>query len=281
MKRWRKLPLLAAMLVSAGAIAGGALAFDSGGNPGSTGANTITWTGQGAHDGVLDTIQCTGDTPPGTMLWILTVDGGSITNDSTTPVLHLGGTGFGDYTTTNPSDNSSAHFVTPYFTPDSNLTAYADIDVLTTGSGSWNLVISHGCPGRTTVSGPTVSKDANGSYDDTFNWTVGKSADTDTVYSAGGGESGAVTYTVTVSHGDSQVSKVKVTGTIDVNTRSSTARTRTSQTATWTPRAAWSSHRETRSIRTRAVWATACPRATFSTRSRPVGLARTLAQAST
>jgi hypothetical protein len=147
----RKLPFLAAMLLIAGAIAGGALAFDSGNNPGTAGATTISWTGHGTTGGSLDTVQCDAKNDPNGanqpyLLWILTTDGGSIQNDSTTPVLHLGGTGSGDYTTTNPSNNSAAHFVTPFFTL-SGLTADASINVLTTGDGSWNLNISHGCPG--------------------------------------------------------------------------------------------------------------------------------------
>src|ERR671934_1615141 len=147
----RKLPFLAAMLLIAGAIAGGALAFDSGNNPGTAGATTISWTGHGTTGGSLDPVQCAAKNDPNGptqpyLLWILTTDGGSIQSDLTTPVLHLGGTGSGDYPTTNPSNNSAAHFVTPFFTL-SGLTADASINVLTTGDGSWNLNISHGCPG--------------------------------------------------------------------------------------------------------------------------------------
>jgi hypothetical protein len=220
--------LLWGALVTLGAvvaliIATGAFGFNSGGNPGATGANNIVWTGHGVTNGVLNNEECDAQNDPNGanqpyLLWILTVDGGSIQSDSSTPVLHLAGTGSGDYFTTNPSDNSSAHFVTPFFNL-SGLTANADINVLTTGSGSWNLNISHGCSGggRQIVAGPTVSKDANGTFDDTFTWDVTKSANTDTVYSAGGGESGKVTYTVSVHHGESADSNYQVGGTIDVN----------------------------------------------------------------
>jgi hypothetical protein len=202
-------------------VATGAFGFDSGGNPGTTGDKTITWTGQGANNGVLNTEECDAANDPNGanqpyLLWILTVDGGSIQSDDTTPTLHLGGTGSGAYQTQNPSDNSSAHFVTPYFTPDSNLTAYAEMIVTDPGTGSWILTISHGCSGsgRTPADHPTVNKDAPGSYDNTIGWSIDKSADTGTVYSAGGGESGPVNYTVTVSHDTGTPSNVKVAGTI-------------------------------------------------------------------
>jgi hypothetical protein len=137
--------------------AGIAYAFDSGDKPEGTGADTITWTGQGADGGELNTVECgvenPAELPPDIdvnepyLLWVLTPDGGSLTNDAVTPVLHLGGTGSGDYNTNNPG-GSPAKFVTPYFTP-AGLTASADIVINATGNGAWNLVISHGCPGTT------------------------------------------------------------------------------------------------------------------------------------
>jgi hypothetical protein len=62
---------------------------------------------------------------------------------------------------------------------------------------------------------PTVSKDASGSYDDTFNWTITKDVDKTIVKQFGG--TATFTYTVSVSHGDSQVSNVEVAGTITVS----------------------------------------------------------------
>jgi hypothetical protein len=218
------------VMIAAGVTASTVFAFDSGGNPGTTGANTITWTGQGASNGVLDTIQCDAQNDPNGanqpyLLWILTVDGGSITNDNTTPTLTLGGTGNGSYQTSNPSDNSAAHFITPYFTPDyPNLTATVAMNVLTTGTGAWNLVISHGCPGgRTAAAGPSVMKTAAGSYDDTYTWTVNKAADKTSIGvndQPGVNSTGTtvtVNYTLTDTHGTSAVSNVKVTGTITVH----------------------------------------------------------------
>jgi hypothetical protein len=197
-------------------ITGVALAFNSGGKPADTGSDTITWTGQGASGDVLGTTECDANNTP-YLLWILTVDGGSITNDTTTPTLHLGGTGSGDFQTSNPSDNSAAHFVTPYFTPDSSLTAYADINILTTGNGAWNLVISHGCAGGTTppeATSPTVSKIAGGTYDNTYAWTIAKAVDKTVVKQFGG--TATFNYTVTVGHDAGTISNAKVTGDITI-----------------------------------------------------------------
>jgi hypothetical protein len=60
-----------------------------------------------------------------------------------------------------------------------------------------------------------ITKDASGSYDDTFSWTITKDVDKTIVKQIGG--SATFNYTVSVSHGDSVVSNVKVTGTITVN----------------------------------------------------------------
>ena len=218
-RRTRFATLAIVCLAFAGAVAGGALAFDSGGTPQAIGPDTITWTGQGAHNGQLDTVQCKGDTPPGTMLWILTTDGGSITNDPpNTPILHLSGTGSGDYSTSNPSENSAAHFITPYFTPDSNLKASADMDVTATGNGSWNLVISHGCPGGGGGGADdlSVSKTADVSFTRTFKWKIDKSADPSTVYSANGGQSGSTKYTIAVTKDGFDDSNWAVSGKITV-----------------------------------------------------------------
>src|SRR5215470_879293 len=215
------------LVAAAGALtlisAGTAFAFNSPGNPGSTGDNTITWTGQGAPGGALGTTDCSaaGD-PNGAnqpyLLWILTVDGGSIQNDATTPVLNLGGSGSGAYTTTNPSDNSAAHFVTPYFKPDSSLTASAVMKVLTTGNGEWNLVISHGCAGTTNPPAAqplTASKTAAGSYDTKWTWGIAKAVDKTKVEQVGG--QATFNYTVSVTHDSGSNSNVKVKGNIDVN----------------------------------------------------------------
>lgn len=182
-----------------------ALAFDSGGNPGTTGPNTITWTGQGASGGVLDTTQCDASNTA-YLLWILTTDGGSAHGAT----LTLGGSGSGTY----PADTASGntfHFLTPYFVPDSSLTAVASFTVYTTGNGSWNLVISHGCAG---VKDLTVSKTAAPSFKRTYTWGISKSVDQTVAKIAGG--SAAFNYTVSVTHDSGTDSDWAVTGKITV-----------------------------------------------------------------
>jgi len=60
----------------------------------------------------------------------------------------------------------------------------------------------------------TVSKDANGAYDNTFAWDISKSVDKTTVKQIGG--SATFNYTVSVSHDSGTDSNVKVSGTISV-----------------------------------------------------------------
>jgi hypothetical protein len=60
----------------------------------------------------------------------------------------------------------------------------------------------------------TVSKDANGSYDNTYTWQIDKEVDKTRVKKVGG--NATFNYSVTVSHDDGTFSNVKVTGTITV-----------------------------------------------------------------
>jgi hypothetical protein len=207
------------------ATAAPAFAFNSGGKPTGSGPTTIAWTGQGATGGVLNTTLCDaadqpGGQPAGTpyLLWILTVGGGSLQNDATTPVLHLGGSGSGNYTTSNPTVTSAARFVTPYVTPDGALSAYADLDVLTTGNGAWNLVISHGCaPTLIPPADPplVLTKLGAGSYDQTHSWQIAKDVDRSTV-TVPAGATATATYTVTLEHGVPVISNVQASGIITV-----------------------------------------------------------------
>ena len=203
-------------------MAGAAQAFPSGGNPGNTGPNTITWTGNGADGGVPNTEVCPskdtvpdGIDPNSYLHWIFTTNGGSASGAT----LHLGttagGNELGDFPADAPS-GSAFHFFTPYYTPDTTtLFAYADFTVGTTGNGAWNLNISHGCPGEQ-AKDLKVTKTAIPSFTRTFNWTIDKSADTETVYSAGGGESTAVIWTVAVTKDGFTDSDWVVNGTITI-----------------------------------------------------------------
>jgi hypothetical protein len=232
----RKLPLLAALVAGAAVFVAVAVGASSHISPSPVELDTTTlyWSGQGSDANFK---LCGDNADPGAggfqnganannyMLWIFTTDGGAV-QDPPGPTVTIDGTPYGNAFNSGGSDSGSWQIVTPFVAPGSISSAFATFAVDDPGDGSWILTISHGCGGgRTPAAGPGVSKDANGSYDNTFSWKVGKSADTDTVYSAGGGESGAVNYTVTVSHGDGAVSKVKVTGMITVNNPDSGAET--------------------------------------------------------
>jgi hypothetical protein len=136
-------------------------AFNSGGSPSGTSADTIAWTGQGATNGVLNTSQCDAQNDPNGanqpyLLWVFTTDGGSATITGSQG-LTLSGSGTGSFSPDTNTGNTFK-FVTPYYTPDSNLTAIASFTVTDTGNGAWNLVISHGCVGKAT---PTIATTPN------------------------------------------------------------------------------------------------------------------------
>ena len=61
---------------------------------------------------------------------------------------------------------------------------------------------------------PYITKDAHGTYDKTFAWTITKDVDKTVVKQIGG--TATFNYTITVSHNDGVVSNVEVTGTITV-----------------------------------------------------------------
>ncbi|HZC70878.1 MAG TPA: hypothetical protein VE442_09305 [Jatrophihabitans sp.] len=60
----------------------------------------------------------------------------------------------------------------------------------------------------------TITKDANGAYDNTYTWTITKDVDKTIVKQVGG--SANFNYTVTVTHDGGTISNVRVTGTISV-----------------------------------------------------------------
>lgn len=226
----RAATVVAAVAITIGTSAAAALAFNSPGKPPGTGAQNIVWTGQGAPDvspngtGACSASQEPNGQPANTpyLYWVLTPDGGSLQVDSTTPVLHLGGSGNGDYVNQGldqPTSNA-VKFVTPFFDL-GTLTANADMNILTTGTGAWGLKISHGCAAPNTppqAQAPTVTKDAAGAYTTTYQWNVTKTVDgskSETFDLAPNG-TGTANYTVTVTPGQGTNSNVQVTGTIHV-----------------------------------------------------------------
>lgn len=216
----------AVVLISATA----ALAFPSGGNPGSTGPNHIEWTGNGSDavspsgTGACSASQEPNGQPANTpyLYWVLTTDGGSVnTTDSTNnqPLPYIVLTDHGNPQPQVPFDSSSSSnsvkFITSYFTPNlSTLQASAFFNVLTTGNGGWNLVISHGCAPPVAATPPTVQKNAAGAYDTTWTWGVSKSVDQNHI-NAPPGAGNKVNYTVVVT-GTPTNKHIVVTGTIDI-----------------------------------------------------------------
>lgn len=228
MRKWRTALRRATTVVASTTVlvmvgAGAAMAFPSGGNPqGYPGDNTVQWTGNGAHDGVLDTTLCPGEGGGQPyLLWIFTTDGGSVVPG--TPTLTLSGSGSGTYQTDDPSADSSAHFVTPYYTPDpAQLHASVSFTIGTdaktglpdTGNGSWNLVISHGCaPSVPTAKALIISKTANGTFDTAYKWGIAKSVDQNKINTA---DSATFNYKVTVTHDAGTNSNYQVNGKVTV-----------------------------------------------------------------
>jgi hypothetical protein len=190
-----------------------------------SGSFNLVWTGGGVTGGALNTTACDAAGNPADpfganvpyLLWVLTVDGGSIDHTTLPPILHVAGGG--DYPTSAVNGNAN-QFTTPFFPLAGLVGTNAEMNVVTSGNGAWTLEISHGCP-SVAAAGPTVAKDAKGSYDDTFTWSLAKSVDQSAVTVTDTGTNnttGTVTvnYTITDSNSDSVVSNVKVTGTITV-----------------------------------------------------------------
>ncbi len=226
--RWRR-ALRRSVTVIAGTTvltmvgAGAAFAFNSPGKPPAVGDQTITWTGQGANGGVLNTSLCDAANDPlgpnqPYLLWILDTDHGSVTTGPTTPALTLSGSGSGTYYQSAPFTSNNVHIVTPYYPPDSSLLASAAMNITDVGTGSWQLVISHGCAGNTPpppAGALTATKTANGNYDTTYKWDIAKAADKTQINTSDG--SATFGYTVTVHHDGGTPSGWRVTGNIDVH----------------------------------------------------------------
>lgn len=226
----RLITLFAAGTLLAG-LAGPVLAFDSGGTPTVPGSDSVTWTGQGASDGALDTTICAPDAGAeqngSYLLWILTTDGGSIVDGSA--VLRLGGDATA-YAATNAG--GSWHVITPYVTPDASLTAEASFEVTRTGTGAWNLVISHGCATAEDPPGKdlTVAATATTAFTRTYEWSLAKSVDRTRVAQIGG--SALFRYEVSVAQTGWTDSAWTATGTITVHNPNATGVALTGVTAT-------------------------------------------------
>jgi hypothetical protein len=145
--------LLLGMMASAGAVAAG---------------DGISWTGNGASGGVLTTSQCDEVNTP-YLYWVFHPGGNASVSNV---VLHLGGSGSGDFPMSASSEGGDAgayKATTGYFTPDpATLQAWVTFDG-SLGSGQPGLVISHGCAGTQESAppseGPSFSLDTGGETD--------------------------------------------------------------------------------------------------------------------
>lgn len=206
--------LLALGVLTALIVATSAFAFDSGGNPGMTGPNTIDWTGNGfpvsqecgtsadpGHGGFQN-----GATANDYMLWIFNTDGGSIDGGWT---LTVGGQTYGN--------SSGNQLVTPSVDPTG---AYASFDVADPGTGAWILTISHGCGGGGTTppaSDLTATKTATPSFDRDYDWSVQKSQTTSATPIDSKASSVSVNYQITATWSGPTDSGWQVGGDITVN----------------------------------------------------------------
>ena len=141
--------IMALVLVVGLAIPALAADYNSPSDVTTKGENTLAWTGQGATNGELNTVICDPTNyPDGYLHWVFTYDNDVVqATTGVTPQLTLGGSGAGIYNWTKHAGHMF-HFYTPYYTPDSILTAVVSFNTTDeTGNGKYNLVISHGCSG--------------------------------------------------------------------------------------------------------------------------------------
>ena len=143
---------IASILVLTTAGIAAAATYNSPASVTTLGGNTLKWTGQGQSGGTLNTSQCgtaADDFVPANLennylLWVFTVGNAGIGTPD--PVLHLSGTGSGDYTWVR--DNGGEYkFITPYFNPGYPALA-ANVTFNATDLSSnkdFVLTISHGC----------------------------------------------------------------------------------------------------------------------------------------
>lgn len=92
----------------------------------------------------------------------------------------------------------------------------ADISWSGDGPEPGTFKLSHICLDPPAAQDLTVEKTAAPAYTRTYGWEIEKSADTSVVYSAGGGESGPVNYTVAVTRDEGTDADWAVTGEITV-----------------------------------------------------------------
>lgn len=174
-----------------------------------TTAGTALADGSLAWNGVNGATACAPGTT-GTVLWIFNPHSDAVPTD-----LYINGVqATGSWT--NPGGSQNWHFTAAIPGTFSNISS-ASLDY--TGTLGTNPIFTiSGCNegGRPPAADLTVVKDAAGSYDDTYSWTIAKAVDKTYVEVPTNGGTATFNYTVTVNHGTSVDSNVKVTGSITV-----------------------------------------------------------------
>jgi hypothetical protein len=180
-----------------------------------TNTATVTWSDQTLSDGST----LAGNTVTGTASidWTKVIP--NIVDGSVTVTDALDGgtpTTLGTVSYTDPSPTTLSDSAT-FTDPAGTCTSHSNVATLTPDDSlvpvSSDPVKVKDCQGADL----TVKKDATPSFTRTYTWGISKKADTDTVYSAGGGKSGQVNYTVTVTHDNGTDSAWQVTGNITVH----------------------------------------------------------------
>ncbi len=197
----RLLALLSAAAVLAGMIAASASVALANGS--------FTWGGQGYPNPTCSASSTT-------MLWIFNPHSAAVPTSLTingvaaTPVAPtIGGW-------TNSGGGQNWHF-TAAITATNFPPTSATVDYTGTIGNNAILTLSGCDEGGTNppAADLAVVKSASGSYDNKYAWTIKKTADNATVYTAGG-KDGTADYTIKVSHDGGTISNVQVTGTISV-----------------------------------------------------------------
>ena len=125
---------------------------------------TIPWTGQGTTNGDLNSTECDSENTP-YLLWVFTLGGGD--NTVTSATLTVNGDVYGPNT---PSGGNIKFFTNFYDLGTMTASVFYVGDL---GSGSANLVISHGCPGEEAAAiSDIVTEVHNAAHEDITGTTV-------------------------------------------------------------------------------------------------------------
>lgn len=184
-------------------IAALAAVFVFAGASSATDGGTFTWGGQGYPNS-----SCSASSS--TMLWIFNPH-----SDAQPTTLHINGENFTGWTSSGNGNNW--HLTIPV---DGTDFPPVDVTVDYTGTLGDNPILTlSGCNeggGPPPAAKLAISKDAAGSYDTEYGWTIDKTVDASGTITTTPGGTVTLNYTVTVTHDAGTIGSVKVTGGITV-----------------------------------------------------------------